>query len=396
MAAFAVNMPVNGAAMKERIVEQLASCGITLNGSAPWDIHVLDERWYDRVALEGSLGLGESYMDGWWTCDQIDTMVSRLLRNGAEQAVTGGLRQRIRNASGILFNLQSRARARKIAEQHYDLDNQLFFSFLDDYKQYSCAYFDGVDDLSRAQQKKLGLIATKLDLRPQDQLLDIGCGWGGLARFVAEHHNCEVKGVNISKEQLSYARKWCEGMPVTFADMDYRSLQGRYNKIVSVGMFEHVGYKNYRCFMEVVYRCLEDGGCFLLHTIGCNRSKASADPWIQKYIFCNSMLPSIAQIAKATERLFIIEDWHSLGHHYDTTLMAWYGNFQAAWPKLRDRYDARFKRMWDYYLLSCAGAFRSRSIQLWQILMSKYDSAPLIPSVQPNYSRHNPQNRVLD
>jgi cyclopropane-fatty-acyl-phospholipid synthase len=373
--------------MKAYIEDLFADCGITLNGSAPWDIQVLDERWYGRLAREGSLGLGESYMDRWWTCTQIDAMMARILGNQLEKAEKHRLRQRLGQLAGALINMQTRARARKIATQHYDLDNELFFSFLDDYKQYSCAYFKGVekDKLAEAQENKLYLIATKLNLKPGEQLLDIGCGWGGLARFMAERRGCEVLGINISEEQLRYARDWCRELPVHFENTDYRSIRGRYDKIVSVGMFEHVGDKNYRTFMKVAHRCLKDGGSFLLHTIGGNRSKSSADPWIRKYIFCNSMLPSAAQIARAGERLFIIEDWHSFGHHYDTTLMAWHRNFQKAWPSLKDRYDERFKRMWDYYLLSCAGAFRSRSIQLWQILLSKHDAAPNPPPVQPDY-----------
>lgn len=258
-----------------------------------------------------------------------------------------------------------------IAERHYDLGNQLFFSFLDPYNQYSCGFFEGTDDLSQAQKNKLALISAKLHLTANDHVLDIGCGWGGLARYVAERYGCAVTAVNISQEQLQYARKFCEGLPVSFQDCDYRMIDGRYDKIVSVGMFEHVGKKNYRTFMRVVHRCLNDNGIFLLHTIGSNISRTGSDPWIAKYIFPNSMLPSTAQIAQAVEGLFVIEDWHNLGPHYDKTLMAWNANFQMAWPRLKEKYDARFKRMWEYYLLSCAGAFRSRTIQVWQIVMTK-------------------------
>ena len=202
-------------------------------------------------------------------------------------------------------------------------------------------------------------------------MLDIGCGWGGFAKYAAENYSCHVTAVNISGEQLRYASEFCKGLPVHFENCDYRAVAGRFDKIVSVGMFEHVGQKNYRTFMDVVHRCLKDGGIFLLHTIGSNTSRTGCDPWITKYIFPNGMLPSIVQITKAVEGLFVIEDWHNLGPHYDKTLMAWNDNFQQVWPKLQEKYDTRFKRMWEYYLLSCAGAFRARSNQVWQIVMTK-------------------------
>jgi len=255
-------------------------------------------------------------------------------------------------------------------ERHYDLGNDLFFSFLDPYRQYSCACFRGTDDLEEAQRIKMELICRKLELTAADRVLDIGSGWGGLGKYIAERFGCAVTGINISKEQLRYAEEFCRGLPVRFEERDYRSVEGRYDKVVSVGMFEHVGGKNYRTFMETVRRCLEDDGIFLLHTIGSNTSGRGCNPWISRYIFPGGMLPSIAQIARAAEGLFVIEDWHNLCTHYDRTLMAWYGRFREAWPRLRDRYDERFRRMWEYYLLSCAGAFRAREIQVWQIVMT--------------------------
>jgi cyclopropane-fatty-acyl-phospholipid synthase len=276
---------------------------------------------------------------------------------------------------GVLFNLQSKARARIVAERHYDLGDDLFLAFLDPYNQYSCAYFDGTADLDQAQRKKLDLICRKIALGRSDHVLDIGCGWGGFAKYAAETFGCEVTAVNISRPQLRYAAELCRGLPVRFLQCDYRELKGRFDRIVSVGMFEHVGWRNYRTFMRVAHRCLEDGGIFLLHTIGGNESTRSCDPWIAKYIFPNGMLPSIAQISRSVEGLFAVEDWHNLGPHYDRTLMAWYHNFQNAWPRLQSKYDARFKRMWDYYLLSCAGAFRARSNQVWQIVLTKYGTA---------------------
>jgi len=362
--------------LRETIQGLLGDAGIVINGPNPWDVQVRDERCYARIWRDGSLGLGESYMDGWWDCERLDEMVCRLLRNGLEEKVGINFRRMVRLLPSILLNLQSKARARMIAERHYDLGNNLFFSFLDANNQYSCGYFEGTEDLNQAQLNKLHMICAKLQLGENDLLLDIGCGWGGLARFAAERCGCTVTGVNISQEQLRFARDSCKGLPVHFLDCDYRAIEGQFDKIVSVGMFEHVGLRNYRTFMKTVHRCLKKDGIFLLQTIGGNISgRGGCDPWITKYIFPNGMLPSMAQIAKAAERLFVIEDWHNFGPHYDKTLMAWNSNFQKAWPKLQEKYDTRFKRMWEYYLLSCAGAFRARSIQLWQVVMTQYAAA---------------------
>lgn len=358
-------------AMSANVIQQLLSqAGVSVNGENPWDPRIYTPHVYDRMLRDRNLGLGEAYMDGWWDCERLDQFFCRILNSDIEAKVTSDLRYLIRLLPAIVFNLQSRARSRIIARRHYDLGNDLFFSFLDGYRQYSCAYFQETDDLDRAQQIKMEMICRKLDLKPSDKVLDIGCGWGGLAKYMAERSDCSVTGVNISKEQLGYAREFCRGLPITFLDCDYRAVTGSFDKIVSVGMFEHVGCKNYRTFMRVVRRCLKPGGIFLLHTIGGNISQTSCDPWIDRYIFPNGMLPSIAQIARACEGLFVIEDWHNLGPHYDKTLMAWNANFQQNWPTLQSRYDERFRRMWTYYLLSCAGAFRARNIQVWQIVMS--------------------------
>lgn len=358
----------------ETIKQLMESADVIINGERPWDIRVHDGRWYKRIWREKNLGLGESYMDGWWDCPSIDEMMHRVLKARLDQKVRGHLAYLLKALPGMLFNLQSRLRSRMIARRHYDLGNDLFLAFLDDHLQYSCGYFNGTDDLNTAQENKLALIAGKLQLRPGDHVLDIGCGWGGLARYMAKNHDCRVTGVNISREQLGFARRFCEGLPVTFIDSDYRTLEGQYDKIVSVGMFEHVGHRNYRTFMRVVHRCLREDGIFLLHTIGGNQSCTSCDPWVSRYIFPNGMLPSAAQLGRAAEGLFVIEDWHNFGPHYDRTLRHWNERFQQAWPGLEHRYDERFRRMWEYYLLSCAGAFRARDIQLWQVVMTREDA----------------------
>ena len=351
--------------------QTLALAQVAINGDQAWDIQVHDRRWYARVMAGGSLALGESYMDGWWDCQALDKLFHRLLRARLDEKVriTPGLVWA--SLMSRLSNRQSRHRADQVAKAHYNLGNDLFASMLDQDLNYSCAWWDeGCADLEQAQKNKLDLICRKLMLKPGMRLLDIGCGWGGLARFAAREYGVEVLGITVSQPQAELAGRRCQGLPVEIRLQDYRSVQGRFDRVVSVGMFEHVGYKNYRAFMRVAANCLSGDGLLLLHTIGRNDSAVQADRWIATYIFPNGMLPSVRQIARACEGLFVLEDWHSLGPHYDRTLMAWHHNFQQAWSRLKKRYDERFRRMWTYYLLSCAGAFRARSIQLWQVVLS--------------------------
>jgi cyclopropane-fatty-acyl-phospholipid synthase len=272
------------------IMEQfLSSVGVRIDGHDPWDIQVRDERFYARVLKDGSLGLGESYMEGWWDCVRIDEFICRLLKGNLGEKIRGNLRVLLFGLFAWICNLQMPARATIATRRHYDLGNDLFFSFLDPCNQYSCAYFQGTDDLAEAQRKKLDLICRKIDLQAKDQVLDIGCGWGGYARYTAEHYGCAVTAVNISEEQIRYVREYCKNLPVKILHEDYRRIEGSFDKIVSVGMFEHVGQKNYETFMNVVHRCLEEDGIFLLHTIGCNTP-------------CDSVNPGLAAISFRTGR----------------------------------------------------------------------------------------------
>lgn len=356
---------------KHIIHELFELADIRVNGSNPWDIEVHDERFYLRALKEKNLGLGESYMDGWWDCARLDEFIFRLLISKIPEKVSRNFKIILSLIRAYIFNLQSIRRGVQVAKEHYNLDNELFLSFLDTNIQYSSGYFQNTDELGQAQINKLDMIIAKLHLKPYDHLLDIGFGWGGLAKYIAQRVGCEVTGVNISTEQIAFARKSCAGLPINIIHSDYRNIQGKFDKIVSVGMFEHVGSKNYKTFMNVIERTLKPEGIFLLHTIGSNESSLTTDPWIDKYIFPNGQLPSATQISKAMEKVFVMEDWHNFGPDYDKTLMAWNSNFQQAWPSLKEKYDCRFKRMWEYYLLSCAGAFRSRHNQLWQIVITK-------------------------
>jgi cyclopropane-fatty-acyl-phospholipid synthase len=357
---------------KKAVENLLATVDIQINGPRPWDIQIHNEGFYARVLSGGALGLGESYMDGWWDCKAVDQFMTRLLGGRLDKIVKGSnlsffmmlLRARFSNA-------QSAKRAYIVGEEHYDTGNDLFTLMLDERMNYSCGFWKEAESLNQAQEAKLDLICRKMQFKPGMIVLEIGCGWGGFAKYAAENYGVSVYGVTISREQKKLAEDICKGLDVTFELKDYRELDTEYDRIVSIGMFEHVGYKNYREYMEIANRCLKDGGLFLLHTIGRNTSEKTTDSWTNKYIFPNGMTPSTQQVGAATEGLFQIEDWHSFGQYYDTTLMAWHENFQKHWNELEGNYDARFKRMWQYYLLTAAASFRARRNQLWQLVLSK-------------------------
>ncbi len=361
-----------------------AEGGVRFNGDAPWDIQVYDERLYRRLLLHGSLGFGEAYMDGWWDCLSLDQMFTRLLSIDADEKIVGWARVRLLAdvLRHRLFNLQSDRRAYQVGEQHYDIGNDVFEAMLDPTMSYSCAYWHNAADLAEAQRNKLDLICRKLELRPGERLLEIGCGWGGLARYAAERYGVEVLGITVSREQQKLAQQRCANLPITIELVDYRKLTGQFDKVVSVGMFEHVGPKNYPIYFDTVLRVLKDDGLFLLHTIGNHVTSPKTDPWIDKYIFPNGKLPSARELATVLEGRFLIEDWHNFGPDYDRTLMAWWENFDRAWPRLQGKYDERFYRMWKYYLLCCAGYFRSRQGQLWQLVLSKRSRSRVYRSVR--------------
>jgi cyclopropane-fatty-acyl-phospholipid synthase len=356
----------------ETIVRELLDlAGVEVNGSRPWDIQVHDPRLYDRVLQRGTLGLGEAYMDGWWDCEAIDQFIDRALRANLRARVKRNGRILLHVLRSRLLNLQSPAMAFEVGERHYNLGNDLYQAMLDKRLNYACGYWQEATTLDEAQEAKLELVCSKIGLKPGMSVLELGCGWGSFAKYAAERYGAQVLGVTVSKEQVALGMELCQGLPVELRLQDYRQVTGTYDAVISIGMMEHVGYKNYRSYMQVVDRCLQEDGIAFVQTIGGNRSTTASDPWTNKYIFPNGMLPSIAQVGAAMEGLFVMEDWHNFGPHYDRTLMAWHANFEAAWPELKARYDERFYRMWRYYLLSCAGGFRSRANQLWQIVMTR-------------------------
>ena len=361
--------PRTRATPRARLQQLLGHADILIDGDRPWDLRIHDDRVLELV-FGGSLAIGEAYMDGLWDCDRLDELVCRFRRANLDRHLrVGSDGWRILKAR--LRNLQSPARAFHMGHRVYDGALDLFEATLDPRMVYSCAYWKDAATLAEAQEHKLELACRKLGLQRGMRVLDIGCGWGSFVQYAAEKYGVEVVGVTVSREQLEYARRRCKDLPVELRFQDYRDVTGSFDRVFSAGMFEHVGPRNHRRYFETVHRVLKDDGLFLLHTVGGNRSLASVDGWIDRYVFPDSVMPSAGQISHAVERLFVIEDWHNFGPDYDRTLCAWFASFDRNYPRLRDRYDERFYRMWKFYLLACAGTFRARVNHLWHFVLSK-------------------------
>ncbi|MEX0730941.1 MAG: cyclopropane fatty acyl phospholipid synthase [Aquisalimonadaceae bacterium] len=356
--------------LDQLIKDLLQKADVRINGNRPWDIQLHQADVPERALAYGNLGLGEAYMDGAWDCEHLDEFFFRVIRARIlDQAQP--LRLIFHSLRARLLNLQTMRRSWQVGKAHYDLGNDLYAAMLDRRMTYTCGYWRDAKNLDEAQEAKLDLICRKLGLERGMRLLDIGCGWGSLMQYAAEHYGVQCVGITISAEQARLGAERCRNLPVEFRLQDYRELDETFDRIVSVGMFEHVGRKNHRTFLEIADRCLTDNGLFLLHTIGKNQRGSAPDPWIDKYIFPNGDLPSLGQLGDALDDLFVVEDLQNFGADYDRTLMAWHDRFEVAWPRFRDRYGDRFYRMWRYYLLSCAGAFRARTVQLWQLVLSR-------------------------
>jgi len=359
-------------AIERRVVAAFARAGITVGGHLPHDLRVNDPVCLQRVARQGTMGLGESYMDGQWDCDALDELFHRLSLVRHER--TKSLGRYLMLARSKLANLQSRRRAHEVIEHHYNLSNALYAHMLDPYMQYSCGYWRDAQDLATAQLHKLELICQKLELKPGERVLELGGGFGGLARYMAETRGVHVTSLNISEEQIKWAREATKGLSVEIVHSDYRDASGTYDKVVSIAFLEAVGRKNFRQLMQLCHACLKDDGLLLLHTIGDTIVRPYGDRWVIKYIFPNGQLPATVDLTSAADRLFVLEDWHNFGPDYDKTLLAWNARFEAGWPEIQretPRLDERFRRMWRYYLLMSAGAFRARNLQLWQMVFTK-------------------------
>ena len=353
----------------------LAGVGVTINGNEPTSIRVHDERLWDRVIAQRQLGFGEAYMDGWWDCDQMDEMLTRVIAGD----LLGEIRPSVRVVAQVLrsnlVNLQTKKRAETNARHHYDIGNDLYQRMLDPRMVYSCAYWQNATTLDDAQVAKLDLICRKLGLEPGMKVLDIGCGWGGFLRYAAEHYGVSGVGITPAPQQVSIATERTAHLPIEIRQVDYRDVTGTFDRIVSVGMMEHVGPKNLRAFFDVCNARLVPGGLMLHHLIGGLVSKNHSDPFFDRYIFPGGVLPSMAQFSGASEPDWVIEDMHNFGPDYDRTLMAWHDNIESRWSEI-PTYDERFKRMWKFYLLGSAAGFRSRSLQLWQYVMRRKGTLP--------------------
>jgi cyclopropane-fatty-acyl-phospholipid synthase len=354
--------------------------GNAVENARPWDIIVHHPQFYKRCIAQGSLGLGEAYMDGWFDVEAIDELVHKIIQAELHKKFKFNLSSIKIFAEALLFNRQSLKRAKQVGEEHYDIDPELYKAMLGEDEIYTCAYWKGLErkpeNLILAQQQKLNLVFNKLKVQKGMSVLDVGCGWGGTLIYGHKNFGITGTGISISKEQVQYAQNMAEsgGYPLEFRLQDYRHVHGKFDRALSIGMFEHVGKKNYRSYMKSVHTVLDDQGLFLLHCIGGFDSSSTEDPWLDKYIFPNSVLPSLADIAKASEGYFIIHDVQNFGIYYDTTLVEWNTRFETYWKSHEDvqkKYGTRFYRMWRYYLLMCAGTFRARKNQLYQVVLSK-------------------------
>ena len=367
--------------MPHVIAQLLETVDVHTDGVRPWDIQIHDERFFDRVARDGVLGLGESYMESWWDADRLDELFARLVRLDSRR-VPIPLGLKLQYLVDRAFNRQRKSKAHRIADRHYNLGNDLFTAMLDRRMTYSCGYWRNAQTLDDAQEAKLDLICRKLGVQPGQTILDVGCGWGSFLKYAAQKYGACGVGITVASEQVKLGQELCAGLPIELRVQDYRDLTGTFDHIVSVGMFEHVGPLNYRKYFEVMHRCLSDDGYFLLHTIGSHGRTRHVDAWTGKYIFPDYSIPSIREIGHAIEKLFVMEDWHNFGADYDPTLLGWFANFDAAWQGLRPAYGEGFYRMWKYYLLSCAGSFRARRNNVWQIVLAKHGHAGGYQSVR--------------
>ncbi|XP_037036255.1 cyclopropane-fatty-acyl-phospholipid synthase-like [Bradysia coprophila] len=358
------------------ITRKFYAAGIKINDNTePHNMIVHNDWFYHRIACDGSLGWGESYAEGWWDCKKLDDYFYKILQNGLYQELLFPWEKLIRYLTFDAFNRQIVGCSQEIADKHYDFGNPFFKSFLGTSMIYSCAYWIGAKNLDEAQQNKLQLIGRKLKLKPGMRVLDVGCGWGELCKFLAQTYNVEVVGVTNSKEGAKEARQRCTGLHVDIRLQDYRDINESFDRIVSIELLEHVGRKNYRSFFELMHRCLSDDGIFLLHTIGHdNDSIPRTEPFVWKHLIPNVMLPNHKSIPVAIDNLFCIEDWHNFGPHYEKTLLAWRDNFVINWPTISRMYEnptSSFYRKWTLYLNIGAALFRARKAQVWQIVLTK-------------------------
>ena len=348
----------------------------------PLTLILKDHKVARQIAFDPDPKLGEAYMDGRIAFENgriwdFLELVGRNVTDGRGDAIPTGVSRALGFLLRSYHQLNPAHRSRKNVAHHYDLSGELYEIFLDADRQYSCAYFARPDmTLEEAQTAKKRHIARKLKLEPGHKVLDIGCGWGGMALTIAERAEVEVLGVTLSTEQLEVARARAKAAGVddrvTFELMDYRDLTGRFDRIVSVGMFEHVGAPHYRAYFQAVRDLMTEEGVALIHTIGRNEHPGITSPFIRKYIFPGGYIPALSEIAKPVERVgLFVTDIEVLRLHYGETLKHWRHRFLENWERAKEIYDERFCRMWEFYLAGSEMSFRYDSMVNFQIQLTK-------------------------
>jgi cyclopropane-fatty-acyl-phospholipid synthase len=349
----------------------------------PVRLTIRDAAFFRRLATRGKLGLGESYTAGEWDADDLVALFELLLRN-ADRAAADHVR--IRRVLDLRPRLQRRnglVRSRRNIAYHYDLGNELFALMLDETMTYSCAVFERPEmTLAEAQRAKYDRLCTLLDLRPDDHVLEIGCGWGGFARHAAERHGCRVTGITISHEQATLARERTHGLTVEILEQDYRTVEGAFTKVVSVEMVEAIGADQFGAFFATIDRVLAPRGRAAVQSIlvpeqRWDRYRRSPD-WIERYVFPGCLIPSLEALTQAAARhsglgIYAVAE---IGEHYAETLRRWRANFHARIDEVRELgYDRRFERTWDFYLAFCEAAFRTRALRDAQLLLARPGAA---------------------
>lgn len=366
---------------------------VQFNGRRPWDVQVNNPRLYGEILRRGSLGFGDGYVNGDWDCDDLCELINRLLRAKANRPLSWWTRtaEGWRWVQERLVNQQSEERTRKRTSQHYDINPELYRAMLGKTMAYSCGYWRNAKSLDQAQEAKLELICKKLELKEGERLLDLGCGWGSLAKHAAENYGARVTGITVSREQAAYLKEQTTWQDIRVKVCDYRHLndlgEEPFDKIASVGMYEHVGRLNDKRFYDVISKALKPEGLALIHTIGSVERTHRTDEWIDRYVFPGGRLPSAVDLCKGLEKKFIIEDWESFGTDYERTLRCWHENLLQSKQNQDLVLDDRGYRFWKFYLLSCAGFFRSRQGQLWQVVLSRPERTDTYRSWRPARTR---------
>jgi len=348
----------------------------------PLTLKILNKKLNWKLLINPDLSFPEAYVNGeikienGSLLDFLDLTFKNLGRG--EINTSGYFIKKILHLWRFLTNYNLPLKSKKNVERHYDLGEDLYDLFLDkEHRQYSCAYWKSPDEtLEQAQQNKINHIIKKLNLRPGYKVLDIGCGWGSMCFSIAKQSECEVTGVTLSKNQYEYCKKRAKELGIdnqcNFELLDYRQLKGKFHRVVSVGMLEHVGRKFYKTFFRKINDLMTDDGLSLIHTIGSTLPKGPPQPWIQKYIFPGGLVPSGSDLIDAIEKTgLVLADMESLIHHYDKTLKSWLDRFLLNKGKAKRMYSEKFTRMWEFYLASTSSAFRYRDLLVYQLQIVK-------------------------